>query len=458
MSVQLVQHKSRDFDVTLNFAETENNLSWAFTAENDGEIYEVVLNNVASYTINGVAASITPATPYSVVNETSYLVGITKLTNGQTASIKLKTRRAVSKSIVLNAPAFDDLNTRSEFILLTNNGTNGRVVVTENSNINEANYQGAGVFSSSIIRAIVNLPVLPNLPIQWQFGTHIKLNAINYVAFFAWPVGRNDFWDGKIVVCLINCDTLVVSDLDLNVNNYTVCSGVITGEVYNSLMTYYTSNFITNEVVYTRGPLISKFSFSTRNQTFPFNFLGRGTLDTFSNRSAYFNPIDNYYVGYFGQFIESRGEIYNQRLSKGAYDYIRNGKLGTVNYWGRIDYINTNGEKIGAIDNTSQGGAASLHVPKNNIIFMADGNAYIAFIDQNNQNNFIRSAISNKLHTATIDADYLDRSGLKFCLIGNSVRLHFAFITKEPASISQAYYDLPAIPVSICNDKIKISL
>ena len=72
MSVQLVQHKSRDFEVTLNFAATENNLAWAFTAENDGEIYDVVLNNVASYTLNVVAANITPSTPYSVINETSY--------------------------------------------------------------------------------------------------------------------------------------------------------------------------------------------------------------------------------------------------------------------------------------------------------------------------------------------------------------------------------------------------
>ena len=83
MSVQLVQHKSRDFEVTLNFAATENNLAWAFTAENDGEIYDVVLNNVASYTLNGVAANITPSTPYSVINETSYSVVITKVANGK---------------------------------------------------------------------------------------------------------------------------------------------------------------------------------------------------------------------------------------------------------------------------------------------------------------------------------------------------------------------------------------
>ena len=54
MSTQIVQHKSRDFDVVLNFPENENTLSWAFTAENDGEIYTVDLDNVENYQINGV--------------------------------------------------------------------------------------------------------------------------------------------------------------------------------------------------------------------------------------------------------------------------------------------------------------------------------------------------------------------------------------------------------------------
>ena len=459
MSVQLVQHKSRDFEVTLNFAATENNLSWAFTTENDGEIYNVVLNNVASYTLNGVAANITPSTPYIVVNETNYSVGITKITNGQVASITLKTRRAVNKNLILSVPDFSNLNTRSEFILLTNDGTNGQVVVLENSNITLNNYLGGGVFANSIVRGIINLPVLSDTPISWQFGTHIRLLNIDYVAFFAWPLIRNDTWNGKIVVCLLNCDTLVVSDLDLNVNTYTVCTNsIITDSGNNVVPSYYSTNFITKEVVYNRGASIAKFNFNTRQQTFPFNFTRIGTLDQSGALSAYFNPIDNCYVGYYGQFKEGRGEVYSQRVSKGSYDYIRNAKIGTINYWGRLSYINTNGEYIGTVENTSQGGTARIHTTKNNTIFMADINAYIAFIDQLNASNFLLTAITDKIHTTTIDADYLNKDGLSFCLIGNSVRVHFAFITKSPSAIQQAYYDLPRSPLSICNDKIKISL
>ena len=383
---------------------------------------------------------------------------ITKVANGQVASITLKTRRAVNKNVVLSAPDFSNLNTRSEFILLTNDGTNGKVVVLENSNITLANYSGNGVFQNSIVRGIVDLPKLPFLPISWQFCTHINLNNIDYICVFAWPLARNDYWNGKVVVCLISCSTLVVTDLDLNINSYTVAIGQLTDAGNNGVPTYYTTNFITKEVVYNRGPDIAKFNFNTRQQTFPFNFSRIGTLDQSGALSAYFNPIDNYYVGYYGQFKEGRGEVYWSRTSKGSYDYIRNAKIGTINYWGRLNYINANGETIGGLENTSQGGPARIHTPKNNTIFMADTNAYIAFIDQLNGSNFLLTAITDKIHSSTIDADYLNKDGLSFCLIGNSVRVHFAFITKSPSAINQAYYDLPSSPLAICNDKIKISL
>ena len=106
MSSQTIYHKSRTADIVMNFAVTDNNLSWSFTAENDGELFDVVLSNVASYTINGTAVSISPTNPYVVVGGTSYSIAITKTTNGQTASITLKSRRAVNKTTTFSVPDF----------------------------------------------------------------------------------------------------------------------------------------------------------------------------------------------------------------------------------------------------------------------------------------------------------------------------------------------------------------
>ncbi|NLE06980.1 MAG: hypothetical protein GX638_19545, partial [Crenarchaeota archaeon] len=102
MGTQVVKHTSRDYDVILNFASTENNLSWSFTQEGDGDIYDIELVNVASYTIAGGAVTL----PYTVKNNTKYSVSIVKTTQGQTASITLKTRRQEQKIITQIVPDF----------------------------------------------------------------------------------------------------------------------------------------------------------------------------------------------------------------------------------------------------------------------------------------------------------------------------------------------------------------
>ena len=59
MSTQIVQHKSRDFDVVLNFPETENTLSWSFKAENDGEIYVALNPNSIEVRTSTLAPTVT---------------------------------------------------------------------------------------------------------------------------------------------------------------------------------------------------------------------------------------------------------------------------------------------------------------------------------------------------------------------------------------------------------------
>ena len=54
MSTQVVKHTSRIRSFILNFAESENNLSWPITPENDGVIFEVTGTNISTYTISDV--------------------------------------------------------------------------------------------------------------------------------------------------------------------------------------------------------------------------------------------------------------------------------------------------------------------------------------------------------------------------------------------------------------------
>jgi len=154
MSTVNIKHTSRGLDITLNFASTENNLSWAFTQEGDGEIYDVVLTNIASYTIAGGAITL----PYPVINGTSYSVSIVKTTTGQTASITFKTRRSINKTSSLSVPDFGQYDGRYLYVLLNNN----TVQKLDSQLLLPANYAGAGAWTVSPVVATITLPTLPN--------------------------------------------------------------------------------------------------------------------------------------------------------------------------------------------------------------------------------------------------------------------------------------------------------
>lgn len=170
MSVTNVYHKSRYASFTLNFSATENNLSWSFTAENDGEIYDVVLNNVASYTVAGAAITL----PYSLTGADSYAVSIVKEANGLPASITIKTRRALSKSSVLSVPDFGEYDGRYLYLL---DSPNNIVIKVDTDLLSVSNYEGAGVWTTSPIISTINLPVLPDSAI-WRSITFVKSGGI----------------------------------------------------------------------------------------------------------------------------------------------------------------------------------------------------------------------------------------------------------------------------------------
>lgn len=158
MPTQTIYHKTRTRSFTLNFPSTENNLSWSITVENDGEFYDVVLSNIATYSINGVAQNISPTNTYSLTAGTSYGISITKTTNGQSSSITFKSRRAIDKTTSISVPDYGLYNGRYLYILKSN----GIVEKHDTSLFTPANYAGAGVWTSMTLVSTITLPTLPN--------------------------------------------------------------------------------------------------------------------------------------------------------------------------------------------------------------------------------------------------------------------------------------------------------
>lgn len=158
MSVTNIYHKSRDFDIVLNFPATENTLSWAFTAENDGEIYAVDLVNVASYQIAGAPVTL----PYTVTAGTSYSVSVVKQTNGLPATISFNTRRAITKTFSINVPDFGLYTGRNLYVSAGEN-----LFKLDTELLKASNYAGAGVWTQP---PILNTHTFPDISAELDFN------------------------------------------------------------------------------------------------------------------------------------------------------------------------------------------------------------------------------------------------------------------------------------------------
>lgn len=215
MSVTNVYHKSRDFDIVLNFPATENNLSWAFTAENDGEIYAVDLVNVASYQIAGAPVAL----PHTVTAGTSYSVSIVKQTNGLPATISFNTRRAVTKTLSINVPDFGLYTGRNLYVSAGEN-----LFKLDTELLKASNYAGAGVWTQT---PILNTYTFPDISAEldsngvagtifWRSICFVVKNGERYIFCYA---SHNTMGDEI-------CSLFKISDskfykLDLSAEGYT---------------------------------------------------------------------------------------------------------------------------------------------------------------------------------------------------------------------------------------------
>jgi hypothetical protein len=153
MSVQNVYHRTRDRIFKMNFS-ADGETSWSFTSESDGEIYAVESNNIAGYTINEEPVTL----PYTITAGSSYAVSVTKTTEGKTADITLKTRRAVKKTTTLNIPDFGDYPSNGYLYVLLSNS----VKIYDTSLLTSSNYSASGTWNTAPVVSTINLPTLYN--------------------------------------------------------------------------------------------------------------------------------------------------------------------------------------------------------------------------------------------------------------------------------------------------------
>ena len=277
MSTQIVQHKSRDFDVVLNFPETENTLSWSFTAENDGEIYTIDSVNVASYQIAGAPVTL----PYAVEAGASYSVSIVKQVNGQMASVALKTRRAINKLLALSVPDFA-YHANGYMYSLINYNT---VVVRDATKLTSANYIGAGTWNIDPIVAAISLPTNSNT-IRWHVCHYYNDDVI------IWGRLTNETISSPLFLCRIKPDFKVFDYFNTTENNY-----------YQSSSNFYNTNtnlrplavgvdYVNNRFCYIQtasAGAVDGYVFNSQDLT----FITSATIVSNSTFNIDFNPISD---------------------------------------------------------------------------------------------------------------------------------------------------------------------
>ena len=444
MSTQIVQHKSRNFDVVLNFAETENNLSWAFTAENDGEIYAVDLVNIDSYQIAGSSVTL----PFVVTARTSYAVTIVKQTNGQAASITLKTRRAVNKAITLNVPDFGDLEVNNNYILHNDN----TVTVIDNSKVSSANYHGGGIFTEPIIRGVAQLPDLSSVAyFKWQ---HLFYDdGFIYVA--GWCTSRNDAFT-NLALCKIDTTSLNVYDIDGAEGSYTAIN-VGAYSVLFQRMGGMWFDFVGKQIICsTDGFFTINLSLRTIVPDFIFNVVNTG-LPTATYLQGWINPLTQSLAGTYGTFKRDEISHYSADTSKYVFDAKVGGKIGTRNYWGRLFWRDEKGNIVLIIDNTSIGGTASFLTAKGESIFMTSTQR-VAVVLKVAPYTFTSQLITNYNAASIISSLYMSKDGLKHCVALNNGRLLFFEISSDATTITEMHYDLSKSINSMIPEKPLTSL
>lgn len=448
MSTQIVQHKSRDFDVVLNFAESENNLSWAFTAENDGEIYDVILTNVASYQIAGSSVIL----PYTVLAGISYSVTIAKQTNGQTASITLKTRRAVSKSVTFNVPDFWQYTGRFVFVLTES----GKILKLDTNLLTPSNFN-AGSWLTNPIIAEIALPIISEVDHIWSTFCFVKNNGVEKILIFG---GANNMTTAtNLLCCVLDINTNVVYN-DINYTLQNSYSLLTTAPRYGRPLT--TCYDYVNEIVFigmsggSNGSFLPYFNLSTGLLSlYPYTSTPQSSFKVSNSLNKYYNPIDGLVIEPGSALSLHPGpgttKWYWHDTVAGLYNstYYRrlNALLAPISSTAanRYNIINMLGIKVGQVNINSiilQNHSSIILYGNSDILFQVPFSANInkiAFSDLITTNSFFIDA-PNLIEGQTFFNSCTASPSNNLCIaLSNGTSLNRLHIFKDVNCLSQTY-------------------
>ena len=452
---QIVQHKSRDFDVVLNFPENENTLSWAFTAENDGEIYTVDLDNVENYQINGAPVVL----PYPVADGASYSVSIVKQTNGLPATISFGTRRAINKSVSISVPDFGQYSGRYLYVLKNNNVVEKYDTELLKSN----NWLGAEGYVVNPLVATITLPALPNSAIYTGI-IFVKNN--NQEKIFIVGGEINSF---KWYASYIKVSDDAVYNLDFSAqNSYT--------QISNSTLKYNSPKNIIydyiNEIIYIKSQVGENGSSVLEVDLAALNYINlgySGFADAFLSRDYtnqfQFSPIDMQFISIGdSSLITNRSYNYKAFPNNGsvwAYRFRNNSRLCSGESFGRIQEFDSSGKRI----NTYNFPVIGIYSCTDIKCFDRSNKVFLTYLNNFAINNF--STLTSKKGTTSLALgspnNYLTNltnshySGLFFAFSCTSTRILSTRMVVFDDSLDQAdfaYLDFSTPIYGACTNQL----
>ena len=368
-----VNHESKYIEYIINFSATENVLSDVLKSLNDGNIFEIVTTNIASFTFNGV--TLTQPYNYAITSGVGYSVGIIKTTNGQVANITIRARQSVNKSITRSVVDLGNYDGRYLYVLLSNN----TILKFDSSLLVPSNYSGAGAWIVNPVIATIALPTLPNSAVYTgiQF---VKNNGIAKI-FIVGGEANSFKWHASFIRC---SDDAIYNLNFTTLNGYTTISNVIVDFNSPKNIVY---DFV-NELIYIKatwggqGSTVLSFNLNTLIGTnLGYSGFVDGALNPNYTNQFQFSPIEQQFISKTDRsFIFNR--TYNYKYGLGdvfSYNFNNNRRISTGDTFGKILYYNEYGELVGGINPVTIGIWYCFDnkcFSRTNRVFITQGQAY----------------------------------------------------------------------------------
>jgi hypothetical protein len=214
---------------TINF--DANGTQYGFYSKHFGNITSIETTNIDSYTIDGNPVSL----PQAIELNTTYLIEIVKSTS-ETAQIVLTVQPSEYDELI-NKVDFTTGDGRYTY-LLGDTTANTTLLKYDNDLFTSANWnEGTETFTVNPLDATITLPTLPANG-YWSRVLYVK---DHYMLVSGGNLGNKDKY-----FCKIDIDTNIVTDLSVNINQYSQ----FTGGDQNMYMCTQIYDYVNNIVYY----------------------------------------------------------------------------------------------------------------------------------------------------------------------------------------------------------------